>query len=320
MLQVLLVDDSRSDRFLLLGNLPERVFREARFDEAASMKQAQSYLRNKEYDVVVLDLTLPDSSGLETYFQARAAAEDTPIIILTGNDDEELAKQLVEHGADSYIMKGSTEPPQVYRHVVNVVLRSKTSVKLTEEAAVVTRKALQAGKLLKDSYSSGEVPAQREERTAEALTANTEMVALVLQKVDSVDRRVSGLEKRMDRESLKTDDRFNQLEQKTSDRTRKLFSDITGLKIGHEKQEVELDHIKKDVDKVDRALDNRLSDDRVSITGVQLLAEETKARAAVDAEKVKARTTIIVTVITVALSSPVVGYGLYYLMKWVLGW
>ena len=57
------------------------------------------------FDVVLLDLVLPDSQELETLFRVRAETPDLPIIVLTAMDDMELATKAVEEGAQAYLVK-----------------------------------------------------------------------------------------------------------------------------------------------------------------------------------------------------------------------
>ena len=56
-------------------------------------------------DIIVLDLTLPDSQGFQTFYSVKAAVSQIPIIILTGTDDEEMAVQAVREGAQDYLVK-----------------------------------------------------------------------------------------------------------------------------------------------------------------------------------------------------------------------
>ena len=55
-------------------------------------------MAENDFDVVLLDLSLPDSSGLETFFVMRAQADRAPIVILSGNDDEMTAIKAVQAG------------------------------------------------------------------------------------------------------------------------------------------------------------------------------------------------------------------------------
>ena len=64
------------------------------------------------FDLVLLDLSLPDSEGLETFLRMQnRAPPDLPIVVLTGMDDEALAVETVQRGAQDYLVKGRVDVP-----------------------------------------------------------------------------------------------------------------------------------------------------------------------------------------------------------------
>jgi two-component system cell cycle response regulator len=66
-------------------------------------------LDSGEVDLVLLDLSLPDSTGLETFDRIRAQSPDVPIVILTGQQDIEAAREALRRGAQDYLVKGQLE-------------------------------------------------------------------------------------------------------------------------------------------------------------------------------------------------------------------
>jgi len=106
-IRLLLVEDS-FELVELLTKLLSRN-RSAKFIVRAtnSLQQGVRAASRANFDVVLLDLTLPDSAGGETYRRLRAAAPTLPIIILSAHDDEELAVRLVQEGAQDYFLKGA---------------------------------------------------------------------------------------------------------------------------------------------------------------------------------------------------------------------
>jgi DNA-binding response OmpR family regulator len=104
-IKILLVEDSLTDAFLL-GELLKRVTEfEFEMIHSTELSAGINQLASKEFDAIILDLELPDSFGLSTYEKIREKADNTPIIIVSGNDDRELMAEALNHGADNYLIK-----------------------------------------------------------------------------------------------------------------------------------------------------------------------------------------------------------------------
>ncbi len=106
--RVLLVEDNPADARFLREEIADVGVGSIRLVPATTLKEALHRLENEDYDVVLLDLTLPDENGLQTLVRAHAAAPKTPIVVLTGLDDEALAIRAVREGAQDYLVKGQT--------------------------------------------------------------------------------------------------------------------------------------------------------------------------------------------------------------------
>jgi len=113
-LSLLLVDDDAVDRMAVRRALKEaRV--DARIDEAADAEQALAAVKAREYDCVLLDYYLPGSTGLETLNAIRALDVRAPVVMLTGQGDEELAVALMKAGAADYLTKSGLTPDRLAR-------------------------------------------------------------------------------------------------------------------------------------------------------------------------------------------------------------
>ena len=77
------------------------------------------------FDVIVLDLHLPDAEGLTTFTRAAAAAGPVPIVVCTGSGDETLGITAVDHGAQDFVVKWSTDPEALGRTLLYAVQRSR---------------------------------------------------------------------------------------------------------------------------------------------------------------------------------------------------
>ena len=126
---VLLVEDNPGDARLileLLGEVQAQAFDLERVDR---LDDALARLAHSGVDVVLLDLGLPDSQGLDTFVRARRGAPNEPIVVISGLDDEQLALEAVRSGAQDYLVKGRIEGQLLAR-----VLRYAIERKRAEEA------------------------------------------------------------------------------------------------------------------------------------------------------------------------------------------
>ena len=103
-LRVLLVDDDRGDYELMAEYLsePAGAFE---MEWASSLKDGIARLEAKAPDVMLLDLHLPDSRGLDTFFRLENEAKELPIVVVTGLDDDGSAVEAVRRGAQDYLVK-----------------------------------------------------------------------------------------------------------------------------------------------------------------------------------------------------------------------
>lgn len=91
-----------------------------------TLRQACAYLTTGRFDMVLLDLGLPDSQGLDTYHAIHKTAPDTPIIMLTGTDDEQVGIEAIRCGAGDFLFKGENSFNDVLvRTVLHVLERSQ---------------------------------------------------------------------------------------------------------------------------------------------------------------------------------------------------
>jgi len=107
--RILLVEDNPGDARLLRETLRDAESLPFELAHAGRLAEAEARLASEACDVVLLDLSLPDAHGLETVRRTLRAAPEVPIIVLTGLDDETLAVQAVQAGAQDYLVKGRVE-------------------------------------------------------------------------------------------------------------------------------------------------------------------------------------------------------------------
>src|SRR5512141_2098544 len=95
---VLLVEDSSSDALLLQESLAETRPGEFDFTHVECWAEAVRCMREKQFEVLLLDLSLPDITGRETFLRARSEAPHLPIVVLTAETNEALGLEAVRHG------------------------------------------------------------------------------------------------------------------------------------------------------------------------------------------------------------------------------
>ncbi len=105
-LRVLLVEDNPGDARLLAETLGEVAFPQFEVTRAPRLDVALRRLGEARFDVVLLDLSLPDSPGLGTLMKVHDRASKVPIVVLTGLHDKKLEEWSIEEGAEVFLVKG----------------------------------------------------------------------------------------------------------------------------------------------------------------------------------------------------------------------
>jgi diguanylate cyclase (GGDEF)-like protein/PAS domain S-box-containing protein len=144
MVKILLVEDNASDALLL-----RRLFRvtaPGQYEVAhrTCMEHASQFLASETVDIVLLDLGLPDVRGLDAVRQMLAAAPHSPVVVMTGRRDEELAAQALRVGAQDFLVKSEIEPTVVLRALRYAMERKalEEQLLLEQERAQITLDAI----------------------------------------------------------------------------------------------------------------------------------------------------------------------------------
>jgi two-component system, cell cycle sensor histidine kinase and response regulator CckA len=82
-----------------------------------TLQAAEAALADSRFDAILLDLNLPDSIGIDTVDRVHALAPDVPIVVITARDDRISAVQSIQHGAEEYLVKGSTDANGLSRSI-----------------------------------------------------------------------------------------------------------------------------------------------------------------------------------------------------------
>jgi len=126
-IRVLLVEDDPEDAIILRETITEVTFPRFDLTHAPTLGKALDLLATQRADAVLLDLTLPDSRGFETFRRVHERFPDVPVVMLTGVDDEGLAMKAVQAGAQDYLVKGQVTGSLLARSIRYAIERQRTS-------------------------------------------------------------------------------------------------------------------------------------------------------------------------------------------------
>ncbi|MHB9106303.1 MAG: sensor histidine kinase [Armatimonadota bacterium] len=122
--KILLVEDNPD-----YADLMQKILHQADMPLAITcvefLEAALACLQQEAFDALLLDLSLPDSTGAETYRRARSAAPHLPIVVLTGDGNEEIGLEAVRFGIQDYLVKGHADGHQVARAIQYAIERKQ---------------------------------------------------------------------------------------------------------------------------------------------------------------------------------------------------
>ncbi len=129
MIRIMIVEDNPGDA-LILSEMLKEIYNDQ--FELVHFKRVDEGLKhiNEKFDILLLDLNLPDSHGVETFNIMNSHLPDLPIIILTGLADEDLSVNIVSEGAQDYLVKGQIDKQLLSRSIKYSIERKNIEIKL----------------------------------------------------------------------------------------------------------------------------------------------------------------------------------------------
>jgi signal transduction histidine kinase len=154
-LNILLIEDNPGDARLLSEILTDATHEAStdinfQLDHVDSLQKCLDRLKDNEYDIVLLDLSLPDSQGLSTFEKIQENASSQPVIVLSGLNDSEIAVEAVKKGAQDYLVKGEVSGHHLLRAMSYAMERKQIEEQLKE----VNKNLKQLDKLKNDFLST----------------------------------------------------------------------------------------------------------------------------------------------------------------------
>ncbi|CCE22208.1 putative bifunctional diguanylate cyclase/phosphodiesterase [Methylotuvimicrobium alcaliphilum] len=135
-MKILLIEDHKPDAILLRELLSENSTDQIHLFHLERLGDALEALKSRAFDIALLDLSLPDAFGQETFRRLNRVAPSLPIIVLTGIDDQELAMDLAQAGAQDYLVKSELSSGLLHRSLHYAIERKRTELKLRLAATV----------------------------------------------------------------------------------------------------------------------------------------------------------------------------------------
>ncbi len=123
---ILLVENNPVEAGLLRGTFAGMRAPRCTLQTASCLEEAFASLEAGHFDLVLLDLSLPESSGLETFLRLQHALRETPVIVLVGDEEEMLAVSAVQLGAQEYLFKSEVNGRLLIRAIRNAIARHRT--------------------------------------------------------------------------------------------------------------------------------------------------------------------------------------------------
>jgi PAS domain S-box-containing protein len=127
-IRLLIVEDNPVDALSLKKALEQTKGAKFAISHVETLAEAKESLENGDFHVLVLDLGLPDSQGLETVLNVQKSAPDLPIVVVSGLDDESLAIEAVKNGAQDYLIKDKWDAELIVRSLHYAIQRHQLLV------------------------------------------------------------------------------------------------------------------------------------------------------------------------------------------------
>lgn len=133
-IKILLTEDNPTDALFVKKQLKHTSLFEWEAVQSKKLSDTIELLNKGSYDIVLLDLSLPDSTGLDTLIRLREAHPNVSVVVLTGTDDESLGIRSVKAGAQDYLVKPQVNSENLSRSIVYGIQRNTLQLQLSQNA------------------------------------------------------------------------------------------------------------------------------------------------------------------------------------------
>jgi signal transduction histidine kinase len=130
--RILLIEDNETDVMLLREAFADLGESHHEFIQVSRLKEGLDLLKKEPFDVLLLDLGLPDSQGVDTFVKLHGQTPKIPVLVLTALNDESAGEQAVKLGAQDYLIKNQMQPPVLMRSIRYAIERQRIQRELFE--------------------------------------------------------------------------------------------------------------------------------------------------------------------------------------------
>jgi len=124
-IKILLIEDNPGDARLIQEMLSEIKDAKFNFSCVDRLSKGLEFLTKGDIDIVLLDLSLPDSQGLDTFLKLHQTVPDIAVIVFTGLDDSTIGVKAVQEGAQDYLVKGKVDSDLLFRSIRYAIERQR---------------------------------------------------------------------------------------------------------------------------------------------------------------------------------------------------
>jgi len=149
-----LIEDNLGDVRLIRELLKEAHNFNFELVHAETLSDGLNYANERSFDVIILDLSLPDSSGFDTIVKTKEKIKKFPIVVLTGLNDEVIARRALQIGAQDYLVKGQIESNTLIRAISHAIDRHEMLTTLESLARSLKNKEVRLREIIENSANS----------------------------------------------------------------------------------------------------------------------------------------------------------------------
>jgi diguanylate cyclase (GGDEF)-like protein len=206
-MKLLLVEDNPADVEFLAASLRRQRASDVEMVNVQSLGSATERLASEKFDIVLLDLHLPDASGLECIDAIQAIDNEVPIVVLSGQDDEEFAVSILNKGAQDYLVKWEGQGRTILRSVRYAIERKRSELRLNYMAQFDVLTGIPNRQFFNDQLTRATARARRDGRKVTLLFLDLDEFKIVNDTLghDAGDRLLKEVASRIQR-SVRTGD------------------------------------------------------------------------------------------------------------------